>query len=177
MRYFLLIAATLAFLAPPAGAHGPTPQKAEDNIAIAADPKVVWALIADFGAIASWHPMVAQSVSEAGNKPGAERKVALKSGGVLVDGLDEYDAGAMSYSYRLAEPNAEALPVSFYSATLTVKPREGGGSTVAWIGRFYRGDTGNFPPDALNDEAAIKAMSGFFRTGLEGLKAKAEKNG
>jgi len=175
MRYLMLIALMLAFAAPPAEAHGPTPQKAEDSIAIAADPKAVWALIADFGALASWHPLVAQSVSEGGNKPGAERKVTLKSGGVLVDGLDEYDAGTMSYAYRLSEPNTDAFPVSFYSATIAVKPHEGGGSTVEWIGRFYRGDTGNFPPDALNDEAAIKAMSTFFRAGLEGLKAKAEK--
>jgi mxaD protein len=164
-----------AFLAPPAGAHGPTPKKGEDSITVAADPKDVWAIIADFGGMAAWHPLVAQSASPAGNKLGAERKVTLKGGGALVDSLDEYDAGAMSYSYRLAEPDIDAFPVSFYSASLTVKPHEGGGSTVEWIGRFYRGDTGNFPPDALNDEAAVKAMSTFFRTGLEGLKTKVEK--
>ena len=50
----------------------------------------------------------------------------------------------------------------------------GSGSEVEWIGRFYRGDTSNFPPENLNDEAAIKAMKGLFREGLDGLKAKLE---
>jgi mxaD protein len=63
--------------------------------------------------------------------------------------------------------------VSFYSATLTVKPA-GSGSEVEWIGRFYRGDTSNFPPENLNDEAATKAMTALFREGLDGLKAKLE---
>ena len=45
---------------------------------------------------------------------------------------------------------------------------------VTWIGRFFRADTGNFPPDHLNDEAAVKAMTGFMQEGLKGLKAKVE---
>ena len=43
-----------------------------------------------------------------------------------------------------------------------------------WIGRFYRADTSNFPPEDKNDEAAIAAMTEFFQEGLKGLKAKAE---
>jgi mxaD protein len=41
--------------------------------------------------------------------------------------------------------------------------------------RFYRGDTGNTPPEKLNDEAAVKAMNEFFKNGLSGLKRKLEK--
>ncbi len=97
----------------------------------------------------------------------------MKSGETLVDGLDEVNEKEMSLSYRQAKENLAALPVSFYSATINVKPA-GSGSQVEWIGRFYRGDTSNFPPENLNDEAAIKAMTDFLREGLAGLKAKLE---
>ncbi|HBX61155.1 MAG TPA: MxaD protein, partial [Methylophaga sp.] len=33
----------------------------------------------------------------------------------------------------------------------------------------------NFPPENLNDEAAVKAMTEYAKTGLEGLKASLEK--
>jgi mxaD protein len=100
--------------------------------------------------------------------------VVLKSGGQLTDSLDEYAAAEMSYSYRLAKENVEVMPVSFYSATLEVKPAANGRSSVEWLGRFYRADTGNFPPPEKSDEAATKAMTEFFHAGLEGLKQKAE---
>ncbi|MDD2739535.1 MAG: SRPBCC family protein, partial [Methylomonas lenta] len=38
--------------------------------------------------------------------------------------------------------------------------------------RFYRGDTGNTPPENLNDEAAVKAMTQFINNALNGLKSK-----
>jgi mxaD protein len=80
----------------------------------------------------------------------------------------------MSYGYRLAKENVDAFPVSFYSAALSVKPGKDGGSEVVWIGRFYRADTSNFPPEDKNDAAAIAAMKTFIEEGLKGLKAKAE---
>jgi len=46
---------------------------------------------------------------------------------------------------------------------------------VTFKSRFYRGDTGNAPPENLNDAAAVKAMDNFFRNGLAGLKQKLEK--
>jgi len=168
----LALALILAF-APVVHAHGPTPRKVEEKVAIAAPPAAVWAAVKDFAAISAWHPGVAKSEGQGGNGSGATRRVTLKSGGILDDGLDEYRDAEMNYSYRLAKENLEALPVSFYSATLTVKPA-GSGSEVEWIGRFYRGDTSNFPPENLNDEAAETAMTAFFREGLDGLKAKLE---
>ena len=42
------------------------------------------------------------------------------------------------------------------------------------MGRFYRADTGNEPAPDKNDAAAVKAMTAYFKTGLAGLKAKAE---
>jgi mxaD protein len=168
----LAFALILSF-APVLNAHGPTPRKVEETVAITAPPAAVWTAVKDFGAISTWHPGVSKSEGQGGNGSGATRAVTLKSGGVLQEGLDDYNEAEMSYSYRLSKENLEALPVSFYSATLTVKPA-GSGSEVEWIGRFYRGDTSNFPPENLNDEAATKAMTALFREGLDGLKAKLE---
>ncbi|MFG1432551.1 SRPBCC family protein [Xanthobacter sp. V2C-8] len=156
----------------PARAHGPTPQKAEETAVIDAPPEAVWKLVGDFGAIASWHPDV-KAASATGREPGAERVLVLEKG-EITDGLDEIDPAARRIAYRLSKENVEALPVSFYTATLTVDDAGGGRSKVEWAARLYRGDTGNFPPDELNDEAATTAMSSFFADGLKGLKAKAE---
>jgi mxaD protein len=166
--------AVLALLAVPLSAHGPTPQKVDETVAIAASPDVVWNLVKDFAAISAWHPDVAKSEGRGGNEAGGERDVVLKSGGQVTDSLDEYVAKDMTYSYRLAKENIDAIPVSFYSATLQVKPGANGGSEVEWLGRFYRADTGNEPPPEKSDEAAIAAMTKFFQDGLAGLKQKAE---
>lgn len=158
----------------PAVAHGPTPQKVVETIAIAAPPEKVWDAVKNFDSLASWNPLVASSAGRGGNEVGSERDVELKSGGKLVDSLDEYLGDQMSYSYRLATPNIEAFPVSFYSATLAVRPGEGGGSEVEWDSRLYRADTGNFPAENQSDAAAIDAMTQFIKAGLENLKKKLE---
>ncbi|HEY8333180.1 MAG TPA: SRPBCC family protein [Tardiphaga sp.] len=172
-RLLPLSAALLLAFVSTAFAHGPTPQKVEETIAIKAPPDVVWKVVKDFAGLSGWHAAVASCAGEGGNGNGAMRTFTLKSGGELVDSLDEYDEAAKSYSYRLAKENVEAFPVSFYSDTLTVKAA-GDGSEVEWIGRFYRGDTGNYPPATLDDEAAMAAMQNFFRDGLASLKRKVE---
>lgn len=155
----------------PALAHGPTPQKAEVKVTIAAPPAKVWEALKEFGDV-SWNASVKKTEASGGNGSGATRTISLE-GGNLVEGLDEYSDKDMSYGYRLSTENLEAMPVSFYSATIAVTAA-GEGSEVTWISRFYRGDTGNFPPENLNDESAIKAMTGFMQSGLESLKAKVE---
>ena len=170
----LIAALLLAVLPALVLAHGPTPQKIELRITVAAPPEVVWAIVGDFANLAAWHPLVARSTGTGGKEAGAERTVALKTGGEIVDGLDEYDEARRALTYRLSKENLAAFPVSFYSATLTVAAAEDGRSEVVWEGRFYRGDTGNYPPDNLNDAAAIAAMTNFYRAGLDGLKARIE---
>lgn len=174
---FVACVVCFAWLAVPVSAHGPTPQKVVETVAIAAPPAEVWEAIKDFTSLAAWNPLVESSEGRGGNEAGAERDVVLKSGGKLVDGLDEYVADTMSYSYRLATPDVKAFPVSFYSATLAVKPGADGGSEVEWDARFYRADTGNFPSETENDQAAIDAMTNFIKTGLENLKKKLESGG
>lgn len=177
MTVFARTMAALAFwigAAAPGLAHGPTPQRAEEKIAIAAPPDKVWAALKDFADL-SWHPGITALEASGGNEPGATRTLTLKTG-KIVEGLDEYSGDEMFYGYRLSTENLEAFPVSFYSAKISVAA-EGAGSEVTWIGRFYRADTGNFPPEHLNDEAAMKAMTEFMKEGLAGLKAKIEGQG
>ena len=155
-------------------AHGASPKKIEEKIDIAAKPEVVWGLISDFGAISSWNPAVASSKAITDPKQGRERILTLKSGSKITDAQTDYDATKMTYSYRRADDDVKAFPVSFYSATITVTSTATG-SEVDWIGRFYRGDTSNEPPPGLEDQDAINAMTDFFETGLKNLKMLAEK--
>lgn len=168
--FLLALAATAAL------AHGPTPQKVERMVTIAAPPAAVWTVVGAFGGIGAWHPDVAKVEASGGHGEGATRKVTLKGGGTLEEGLDEWKAEGMTYSYRMGEPDLKALPVSSYSATLTVSP-DGSGAKVSWAGRFYRGDTGNEPPEDLSDAAGRAAMERYFDDGLKGLKAKLEGKG
>lgn len=124
--------------------------------------------------MSAWHPLIAKCVGNGGNAPGAERILTLVGGGQLTESLDEYDETTRSFGYRLAKEDITVFPVSFYSASFVVKDAGGGKTTVSWTGRFYRGDTGNYPPENLNDEAAIAAMTRFFREGLAGLRKKVE---
>ena len=96
----------------------------------------------------------------------------MKSG-VIVEGLDEYKDADKTYAYRLSKENVDALPVSFYSATIVVRSK-GDGSEVEWTSRLYRADTTNEPPENRNDAAAVAAMTDFFKAGLTALKTKAE---
>jgi mxaD protein len=153
-----------------AAAHGPTPQNAEESIRIDAPVERVWSVVSDFPKLAEWHPLVAACT---GND--RERTVTLRVGGNLVESLDERKDAEHTYSYRLLQENIQAIPVSFYAATITVKAAGGDASEVAWKGNFYRADTTNDPPDNLNDAAAVAAMKHFFSDGLKGLKGRVER--
>jgi mxaD protein len=152
-----------------ASAHGPTPQKVDETIVINAPPEKVWALAGDYPGISKWDSEV--KASEGSNK---KRIMTFRNDEKLQEEVDEYDPSKMTYSYRMLDPNLKALPASSYSATLVVTREDNGGSKIEWYGRIYRGDTGNEPPESLNDEAARTALSKLFRAGLEGIKARAE---
>lgn len=155
-------------------AHGPSPQKIKETIVIDAAPEAIWKIIGNFGSIDSWHPMVKRSEPDGGHEAGAsERKLTLQNNQSVVESLDQYEPENHHLAYRLLEENLEALPVSFYSADMQLT-EEGDGTRVVWSARFYRGDTGNFPPEDLNDQAAIDALTRLFQQGLKGLKDKVE---
>lgn len=171
----LLLAALIGFTLP-AHAHGPTPQKAKESIAIHAPVGVVWSAVKQFDDIGNWHPDLKASEGDGNNQSGGTRKLTFKNGESLVEELDYYNDAEHEYSYRLKTENVKALPTSSHTVDLKVAAGEGADSSVVTLkSRFYRGDTGNTPPDNLNDEAAVKAMTQFFKNGLSGLKAKLEQ--
>ncbi len=171
MKYCRLrIGVCLAVMLPLAAlAHGPTPRRITETVDIAAPPDAVWKLVGNFAGFASWNPMVAKCVADKGNAVDSLRQVTLTNGAELHDSMDFYDPKNLTYTYRLMNQDVQKFPVSFYSATITLKPAAGG-THVEWIGNFYRGDTQNDPPENLGDDAAETAMRTFFHAGLEGLK-------
>lgn len=170
-----LTGATLWVALPGAAlAHGPTRQKVTENITISAAPDAVWAKVKDFGALNTWHPAVEACAASDGNKIGSRRTLTLKGGGKVVEELETYNEVEKSFSYRMKE--AGPIPVTNYSSTFTVKPGSAAGtSLVEWRGAFYRGYPNNDPPADKNDEAAVAAVTGIYKTGLGNLKAVLEK--
>jgi len=167
----LALAVLGAAAALPAQAHGPTRQKVVETITIAAPPAAVWAKIKNFDALKDWHPAVESSPADKGNSEGSVRQVGLKGGGALVETLERYDDAAMRYTYRAKDGGA--LPVTNYTSTISVSG-EGNTATVEWRGAFYRGFPNNDPPPDKNDEAAVKAVTGVYQSGLANLKKLVE---
>jgi len=157
-------------------AHGPTPQKAKESVIINASVESVWNEVRQFDAIANWHPDVKASQGDGRHESGGIRTVTLQNGGQLVEELDYYNDQEHEYSYRLKTENVKTFPASSYSIAVKVNPGDDAGhSEIILKSRFYRGDTSNTPPENLNDETAVKAMTEFFKNGLAGLKKKLEK--
>jgi polyketide cyclase/dehydrase/lipid transport protein len=154
-------------------AHGPTRQKVRESIEINAPPAKVWAVIGNFQDM-NWLAPVSKTEGEKGNEIGATRRLTLSTGAAVDEELYKYEPDMMSYSYRITTVDVKVLPVTNYSSTLTVSPAPDGKAKLEWAGAFYRGYPNNDPPPELSDEAAVKAVSGLYRTGLEALKKKIE---
>jgi len=170
--------AALAFVAMmpwTAAAHGPTRQKVVQTIEINAPADKVWAAVGNFQDM-SWHPAVAKTAGSGGNDGGAKRTLTLKSGGTIEETLTVYKADTKLLSYEITAVDVKTLPVNNYSSSIRVTG-EGAKSTVEWKAAFYRGFVNNDPPPELSDEAAVAAVSGVIKTGLDALKAKLESGG
>ena len=160
-----------------AWAHGPTRQKMRESIEINAPPAKVWAVIGNFQDM-SWLPPVSKTEGDKGNAIEATRRLTLADGATVDEELYKFDADKMTYSYRITAVDVKVLPVTNYSSTLTVTPSaDGKGRSLEWGGAFYRGFPNNDPPPELSDEAAVKAVSGLYRAGLDALKKKIESGG
>ncbi|MCP3470094.1 SRPBCC family protein [Bradyrhizobium sp. CCGUVB1N3] len=156
-----------------AWAHGPTRQKVRESIEINAPQAKVWAAIGNFQDM-SWLAGVTKTEGEKGNEIGATRRLTLTGGATVDEELYKYEPDMMSYSYRITTVDVKVLPVTNYSSTLTVSPAPEGKTKLEWAGAFYRGFPNNDPPPELSDEAAVKAVSGLYKGGLEALKKKIE---
>jgi hypothetical protein len=174
-RAVAIALAALSLLPAAASAHGPTRQKVNETVEINAPADKVWQAIGNFQDM-SWHPAVAELQGKDANAADATRVLTLKSGGTVAEKLIEHSADGKRYKYEITSVDVKVLPVTNYSSMLSVKG-EGTTSTVEWKGAFYRGYMNNDPPPELSDEAAIKAVKGFYRSGLDALKQKLEAGG
>lgn len=157
-----------------ATAHGPTRQKVTESIDIDLPPEKVWSVIGNFSD-GTWIAGVTASEGD-GNAAGAMRTLTLGNKQVH-ETLKSYNADKMTFKYRIPDKTHDVniLPVTNYSATLTVKPKADG-STVIWKGAFYRGYPNNDPPLELNDEAAVAAVTMLYQNSLKQLKNILEGN-
>lgn len=174
------VCTALAVLAPfaltvPALSHGPTRQKVQSQIEINAPIEKVWAVIGNFQDM-SWHPAVAKTEGSGGNEAGATRVLTLQSGGKINEKLTKYDADGKSMGYEITEVDVKVVPVTNYGATLTARGTAEK-TIVEWRSAFYRGYVNNDPPPELSDEAAVKAITDIFKSGLDALKTKVEAGG
>ncbi|GAC1409402.1 MAG: SRPBCC family protein [Burkholderiaceae bacterium] len=155
-------------------AHGPSRQKVEESVVVNAPPAKVWAVVGNFNGLDKWLPPVEASEATNGNTVGSVRTLSIAGGEKLHEVLEAYDAAAMTLRYRMREPNTKVLPVNNYSSTISVAPEGAGASRVTWKGAFYRGFMNNNPPPELNDEAAVKAVTGLYKVSLDKLKKMVE---
>lgn len=169
----LALAALTSTLAPViASAHGPSRQKVSETVEINAPADKVWAVLGNFHDM-SWSGIFVKTEGPGGNSVGATRKLFMADGNTVDEKLNKYDDAGKAYSYEITAVDVKVLPVTNYSATFTVTP-QGNKSVVEWKGAFYRGHPLNDPPPELNDEAAVNAVTGAYKVGLENLKKKIE---
>lgn len=135
---------------------------------VPAPPAAVWALIGDFCAIGSWHPMVERCILSSDEDDDGDRVqlrgIVAKGGlGTIVEIETARDETAMSYSYTFIQG---PLPVQAYNATLSVRPN-GAGSTVLW--------TAMFDAAGMSDAEALADITGVYDAGLAGIAHEASK--
>jgi mxaD protein len=173
MKITLTLLALGVLVAGVAWADPPKILHVTETVQIKAPPDKVWATVKDFDALAKWHPALASSelVSGSNGTVGAARKLILKNGGVVMEKLTGYDDAGHSYRYIITD---SPLPVAHYSSTLTVRGGKDGVTEVVWRGTFKRKNASDNPPEAENDESAIKVVKSVYRGGLDNLKKMLE---
>lgn len=175
-RLFLGGVAAFAVYAPVAAraAHGASPLKVVETAIVDAPPEKVWAVVSDF-AHADWLPGVARVEATGDDVPDkARRRLIMADGRVIEELLTKRDPERMMLGFHREGDDVKTLPATNYTALITLRPAEGGGTQVEWKARFYRGYPNNDPPPELNDDVAIAAVTALHRANLTALKAKAE---
>lgn len=186
-KCFVLLPLMALFWMAGVQAHGPVRQKVSEEIVINAPADKVWAAIKDICSIEKWHPMVASCQAEGGNNKGGKRILKLQGGGEIVEEIKKYDDKNMNYAFKIKDMSAAktivhasqeievpVLPVANYAATIQVKKIDDNKTKVIWKGAFYRAYMNNNPPEEMNEEAGIKAVTELYKSGLESLKKMVE---
>ena len=171
--------AAIAAVAAPGLIHAadvkkPAQLQAEESIVIDAPAAKVWAVVGDFNGLPKWIPPVEASSATKGNKVGSVRTLSITGGEKLIEVLEGYDKKAMRLRYRFRESNLKVLPVNNYHSIIQVMAQGANASKVTWKGTFVRGAMDAEPPAEMNDEAAVKAVTGLYKVSLEKLKKVVE---
>jgi len=175
-RAFLLalIPALAAFRDVARAAHAASVLKVVEEIIVDAPPEKVWAVVGDF-AHAEWLPGVARVEAEGGDTPDqARRRLTMSDGVVVAETLTRRDAEKMMIGVHRDADDVKRLPAVNFTNIATLRPAEGGRTSVEWKARFYRGYPNPNPPPELNDDVAIAAVTAALKANLAALKTKVE---
>ncbi|MDB6087469.1 MAG: hypothetical protein JWN85_253 [Gammaproteobacteria bacterium] len=150
-------------------ADPPKPLSVTESVQIKAPVDRVWAVAKDFDSLNKWHPGFSKDevVKGTNNTPGAVRALTIKGGPTFTEELLAFNDATHTYRYKIIE---SPLPLRDYVATFSVKPGKDGTTKVTWVGKFKRKNPAENPPDAENDAAAVKLITGVFQGGLANLK-------
>ena len=168
----LLLAVGLAGSAAAQGC-GPTRLKVSESVTLPVSATRLWAIVGKFQDL-SWDADVDSASGSGAEAIGATRRLHLRDGSTLGESLVRYDATSMSYATHWDEVALDRLPVQNAAVTLTVVGDGEGRAKLTWRAAFYRLlKPGETSPDAADAEAS-RTMAAFLRSGLAGLKARAE---
>lgn len=143
------------------------PLDVTETLAIDHPADQVWAILGDFGGMSRWHPAIEAGPADKGNELGSVRRLQLKGGGVVVEKLLERSDSNRSLKYAMLD--AGPIPVRDYESVLSIVS-DSHGSVVTWRGHFDSAGDQAQGGAAAGDVVAIDAITGIYRSGLEGLK-------
>ncbi|WP_332763527.1 SRPBCC family protein [Pseudomonas koreensis] len=129
---------------------------ASATIDIPTSAEQVWQLIGGFNTLPDWLPLITESTLTDG---GRVRSLKTADGGVVIERLQTFDNGAMTYSYSIEQA---PFPATDYLATLKVEAQEQG-ARVTWSGRFT--------PNGVSEEEVVALFNGIYQGGLDALRA------
>ena len=164
----LAAGATLALGVGTADAHGPSRKKVTSEVTLNATPDEVWAAVGKFDDL-SWDPKVKSVTLESPEiKTGTKRVVTWSNDQQTTEQLTKWKPEEHLYGFRTLQDNIEALPVTNYTAILSVEDA-GGKAKFTFDSGFYRGFPNNDPPPELNDDAAIAAVTEAQQEAIDSL--------
>jgi hypothetical protein len=117
----------------------------------------LWKKVGDFCGIAAWSPRIVKCVLSADGK---QRTLSLKSGGTMVEALENWNDANRSYSYTIL---SGPLPVANYHSTMSVTG-EPKGSVLKWMGSYDAKDT-------IMGGGVKKFIDDFYAAGAKVLTA------
>jgi len=124
----------------------------------------VWAVVRDFNAMPSWHPVISRSTIEGGrpsDSVGCIRNMTMSDGVRVREQLLSLSDFEYSFSYAIVE---SGLNVTNYVAGLKLTPVTDGNQTFAeWTAEFET------PPGSEKETAAMIGRD-VFQAGFDALK-------